>query len=151
MIDLVLSVDVQADAGTTWLALTDWERQHEWMLGTYVEVAEGDGRSVGSKLTAFTGVRGVGFTDPMEITSWEPPVRCTVRHVGSVVKGTGAFHVHAKGPHRSTFVWAESLVPPLGPAGQLGWPVVKPAFVLGLRYSLKRFARFAEGYTVGQA
>ncbi|TVT37551.1 SRPBCC family protein [Amycolatopsis rhizosphaerae] len=150
MSDLVVSVEVAAPAGTTWLALTDWPRQHEWMLGTDVRVVSGDGRSVGSRIAAFTGVRGIGFTDTMEITTWEPPVRCAVRHLGRVVRGSGAFHVHAKGPQESVFVWSESLVLPLGPLGKLGWPAVKPAFRLGLHESLRRFAAFAENYSMGE-
>ncbi|GAA4549163.1 SRPBCC family protein [Amycolatopsis samaneae] len=149
MTDLVLSVEVGASAGTTWLALTDWARQGEWMLGTRVEVVEGNGRSVGSKLAAFTGIAGIGFTDTMEIIGWEPPVRCSVRHLGSLVQGTGAFQVVAKGANRSTFVWAEHLRLPFGPLGRLGWPAVRPAFALGVRQSLRRFARFAEDYSVG--
>ncbi|HVW44466.1 MAG TPA: SRPBCC family protein [Amycolatopsis sp.] len=149
MTDLVFSVDVHAPVGTTWLALTDWPRQQEWMLGTQVRVLSGDGRSVGSRLAAFTGLRGVGFTDTMEITAWEPPVRCTVRHLGKLVRGSGAFHVHAKGPQESTFVWSESLDIPFGAFGRLGWPVVRPAFSIGLRQSLRRFAQFAENYTIG--
>ncbi|WP_086848041.1 SRPBCC family protein [Amycolatopsis kentuckyensis] len=149
MTDLILSVEVRAPAGTTWLALTDWARQGEWMLGTEVEVVEGNGRSVGSRLSAFTGVAGVGFTDTMEITSWEPPVRCGVRHLGSFVAGTGVFQVVPKGATRSTFVWAEHLRLPFGLLGRLGWPVVRPVFQLGVRQSLRRFARFAENYSVG--
>ncbi|GAB2974231.1 SRPBCC family protein [Amycolatopsis acidiphila] len=149
MTDLVFSVDVAAPAGTTWLALTDWPRQHEWLLGTHVQVVEGDGRSVGSRIAAFTGVGGAGFTDQMEITAWEPPVRCTMRHLGKFVRGTGAFHVQAKGPQSSTFVWSESLDLPFGLLGRLGWPVARPAFSLGIRRSLKRFAEFAEDYTMG--
>jgi hypothetical protein len=149
--DVILSVDVAAPAGTTWLALTDWTRQGEWMLGTDVRVVEGNGRSVGSRLEAFTGVGDVGFTDTMEITAWEPPVRCTVKHLGRLVRGTGVFHVHDKGPQRSTLVWAEHLILPFGLVGKLGWPLVKPAFTLGLRQSLQRFARFAESYSVGGA
>jgi uncharacterized protein YndB with AHSA1/START domain len=147
--DLVLSVDVAAPAGTTWLALTDWTRQGEWMLGTSVRVVEGNGRSVGSKIAAFTGVAGIGFTDTMEITAWEPPLRCTVRHLGSVVQGTGVFQVVAKGSVRCTFVWAEHLKLPFGVAGQLAWPVLRPAFALGVRQSLRQFARFAENYSMG--
>jgi hypothetical protein len=149
--DVVLSVDVGAPAGTTWLALTDWTRQGEWMLGTDVRVVDGNGRSVGSTLAAFTGLAGIGFTDTMEITTWEPPVRCGVKHVGKIVKGTGVFQVLDKGPQRSTFVWAEHLVLPFGFVGRLGWPVAKPAFTAGLRYSLQKFARFAESYSVGES
>jgi uncharacterized protein YndB with AHSA1/START domain len=147
--DLILSVDVAASAGTTWLALTDWARQKEWLLATEVKVVEGNGRSVGSRLVAFTGVAGIGFTDTMEITSWEPPVRCAVRHLGRVVQGTGVFQVVAKGANRSTFVWAEHLRLPFGPLGRVGWPIVRPPVALGVRQSLRRFARFAENYSVG--
>lgn len=150
MSDLAVSVEVAAPAGTTWLALTDWNRQSEWILGTSVRVVSGNGRSVGSRIEAFTGVGGLGVTDLMEITSWEPPVRCTVRHLGKIVRGTGAFHVQARGPQRSVFVWSEEFTPPFGPVGKLGWLLVKPAFVVGLRRSLSEFARFAESYVVGQ-
>ncbi|MBB4686101.1 SRPBCC family protein [Amycolatopsis jiangsuensis] len=149
MSDLVLSVDVAAPAGTTWLALTDWNRQGEWMLGTSVRVTEGNGRSVGSRLSAFTGIAGVGFTDTMEITSWEPPLRCTVRHLGRIVRGTGTFQVVAKGAGDCTLVWAEHLSLPFGVVGRAGWPVVRPAFALGVRQSLRQFARFAENYSMG--
>ncbi len=148
MTDLVLSVDVRAPAGTTWLALTDWARQGEWMLATDVKVVEGNGRSVGTRLAAFTGVAGIGFTDTMEITSWEPPVRCGVRHLGSFVQGTGVFQVVPKGANSSTFIWAEHLRLPFGPLGRLGWPVVRQPFALGVKQSLRRFARFAEDYSV---
>lgn len=149
MSDLAVSVEVGAPAGTTWLALTDWERQREWITATTVRVVSGNGRSVGSRLEAFTGIGGIGVTDLMEITSWEPPVRCTVRHLGGVVRGTGTFHVQAKGPTRCVFVWAEELIPPFGPVGKLGWLLVKPAFASALRHSMRTFARFAENYEVG--
>lgn len=150
MTDLVESVEVAAPAGTTWLALTDWERQGEWMLGTHVRVTEGNGRSVGTRLEAVTGpVSGVGVSDPMEITAWEPPVRCTVRHLGTFVRGTGSFHVHPRGAHRAVLVWSERLDLPFGPVGRLGWPVAKLPLALGLKVSLRRFATFAETYEVG--
>lgn len=148
MSDLVESVEVAAPAGTTWLALTDWSRQGEWILGTEVRVVSGNGRSVGSRIEAFTGVAGIGVTDTMEITSWEPPVRCTVRHRGMIVRGTGSFHVQARGPHRSVFIWSERLILPFGLVGRMGWQVVKPLFSLGLRRSLQRFAYFAESYSI---
>lgn len=150
MSDLTVSVDVAASAGTTWLALTDWARQREWMLGTEVRVVSGNGRSVGSRIEAVTGVAGIGVTDTMEITSWEPPVRCTVRHLGRTVRGTGAFHVQARDAQRSVLIWTEHLTPPWGPVGRLGWQVVKPVFRLGLARSLRNFARFAERYMVGE-
>lgn len=148
---LVASVEVAAPAGTTWLALTDWPRQQDWMLGTEVHVVAGNGRSVGSRLLAVTGVGGTGVTDAMEIVSWEPPLRCVVRHLGKVVRGTGSFTVQAVDPQRSVLVWSENLELPFGVVGRLGWPVVRPAFAFGLRRSLRRFATFAGTYSVGES
>ncbi|GAA2971668.1 SRPBCC family protein [Actinokineospora diospyrosa] len=140
MIRVVERVEVAAPARVTWAAMTDWANQGAWMLGTAVRVTSGDGRGVGSTLAAFTGVVGIGFTDHMEITEWRPPVRCAVRHTGWLVRGTGVFEVVDRGAAGSTFVWREDLrVPrPL-------WAAVSPVFRAGLRLSLRRFARFAEG------
>ena len=69
------------------------------MLGTRVEVdGRGDGRHLGARLRAFTGVGPLGFTDTMEIVEWEPPRRCVVRHTGKVVRGDGVFEVVPLGP-----------------------------------------------------
>ncbi len=144
MIEVVERVEVAAPAAVTWDAITDWQRQGEWMLGTRVRVISGDGRGAGSSLSAFTGVAGLGFTDTMDITLWDPPRRCEVLHTGKVVRGTGVFEVLERGPNASTFVWSEQLDLPLGAVGRLGWLVVGPGFRLGVRRSLRGFARFAE-------
>ena len=146
MTEVELRVPVAASAATVWAALTDWGRQGEWMLGTSVKVTGGDGRGVGSTLSAFTGVGPLGFTDTMRITEWEPPSRCAVVHTGAVVRGVGEFLVVAVSESASEFVWVERLDLPFGVVGRVGWPVVRPAFVWGVRRSLAEFARFAEGY-----
>ncbi|MDQ3404657.1 MAG: SRPBCC family protein [Actinomycetota bacterium] len=146
MIEVTETVEVDAPAETTWAAMTDWTRQGDWMLGTHVRVTRGDGRSAGSALAAFTGFGKLGFTDTMEITAWEPPYRCVVRHTGGLVRGTGIFEVLARGADTSAFRWHESLHPPLGALGSLGWRVVEPAFRYGLRRSLRQFAEFAESH-----
>nr|WP_235921754.1 SRPBCC family protein [Lentzea tibetensis] len=111
--------------------MTDWKRQSEWMLGTSVSVVSGTGSSVGSELVAVT----YGVRDRMRITRWDPPHVVSVLHLGRVVRGTGDFAVRG-----SSFVWSERLSVPFF------FPVVRPVFLAGLRYSLRRFARFAEGY-----
>ncbi|WP_156753853.1 SRPBCC family protein [Actinokineospora pegani] len=147
MIEVTERVGVEAPVDVVWEALTDWARQGEWMLGTSVSVVEGDGRGVGSRLSAFTGLFGVvGFTDPMRITTWEQPHRVEVEHTGKVVRGTGLFQIQPKSAGASVFVWHERLDLPLGAVGRLGWTVVGPGFRVGVRHSLRRFARFAEGY-----
>ena len=141
---LVLTVDVDAPVDQTWEGATDWAHQGEWMLGTTVRPTRSGGRGVGGGIEAFTGVGRLGFLDVMEITLWDPPRRCHVRHVGRLVRGTGAFEVEPRGDGLSRFVWREDLELPLGRLGRLGWPLVRPAFAYGVQRSLNAFARWVE-------
>jgi hypothetical protein len=138
---LVLSVDVDAPVEQTWAVAVDWDSQGDWMLGTRVRATHQDGVGVGGRLEAFTGVGWVGFLDSMEITAWEPPHRCEVRHTGRVVRGTAAFRVEERSAGRSCLVWEESLQLPFGRLGRWTWPLVRPLFAAGIRVSLRRFAR----------
>lgn len=145
--DLELTIDVAAPPEQAWLATTDWPRQGEWMLGTSVEVTGGDGRSVGSTLSARTGYGPLGFVDTMRITEWDPRARrCVVLHTGHLVRGEGEFAVVTRAGGGSTVRWAERLDLPFGVVGQLGWPLLRPAFAGGVRWSLRRLARFCDGY-----
>ena len=147
--DITVSVDVDAPVATVWAAVTDWENQGEWMLGTDVSVVRGDGVSVGSELAATTGVGPLGVTDTMEILGWDPPHRCVVRHTGRVVRGSGTFTVVPRGAG-STFHWSEQLDLPLGVLGAVGWPLVRPLFRVGLVLSLSRMARRCEASARGE-
>lgn len=144
MAELVLTVDVDAPPAAVFAAATDWAGQGEWMLGTQVWPTHQGGVGVGARFTAFTGVGRLGFLDPMEITVWDPPRRCLVRHLGPVVRGAGAFEVEELPDGRSRFVWSEWLEPPLGLLGQLGWLLLRPAAAAGVGRSLRRFAGWVE-------
>jgi len=147
MRELVETVDVDAPPERVFAALTDWTRQGEWMLLTDVEVVGGNPRGIGGRLAARTGVpwrrgRHLGVLDTMVVTEWEPPRRVVVQHTGRIVRGPGIFEVAPRG-ERTTVTWTEQLWLPFGPLGQLGWPVVRPVVVAGVRRSLRRFAAFA--------
>ena len=143
--ELVVPVDIEAPAATVWHVVTDWESQGEWILGTRVTmISPGDPRRLGARFAAFTGVGPVGFTDPMEVTEWDPPRRCVVTHRGRVVRGSGVFEVEELGPQRSRFLWSEQLELPLGALGAAGWPLVRPAFRAGVAHSLRKLARLCE-------
>jgi len=155
-VELTVPVDVNAPAEVVWHTVTDWEGQGEWMLGTRVEVTSpGDGRRVGARLRAVTGVGPLGFTDTMEIVEWTVPAgdgprRCVVRHTGRVVRGDGVFEVVELGPERSRLLWSELLDLPFGVLGRFGWSVGRPAFRAGVEHSLRRLARLCEaGYRAG--
>ena len=144
MAEVVLSVDVDAPPEAVFAALADWAGQGEWMLGTRVWQETRGPTNVGTRLAAFTGVGPLGFLDTMEITHWDPPRRCLVRHDGRVVRGAGAFEVEPLPGDRSRFHWSEWLDLPLGRLGEVGWLVSAPVFVVGVRLSLRRFARHVE-------
>lgn len=136
-LQIAAQVAVEATPEQVWRAAIDWPRQHEWMLGTRVR----GGHGTGAEVTGWTGIGPFGFTDPMVITEWDPPRRCTVRHTGRVVRGTGIFEVAARGSG-SEFRWTEHLQLPMPPAiGRLAGRVICPLAQWALRSSLRRFAR----------
>lgn len=135
-------VAVAAPPEAVFAAVADWEGQSAWVAFTTVTADDGPHR-VGERLLAVTKVAGVGFSDPMEVTRWEPPRRVDVRHLGRVLRGTGSFQVEPA-PGGAWFVWSEDLDLPLGLAGRLGFAVVGPLFRRMLRRSLRRLARMVE-------
>ncbi|RZS87251.1 polyketide cyclase/dehydrase/lipid transport protein [Motilibacter rhizosphaerae] len=139
------SVEVPASADRVWAVLTDWERQGDWMLLTRVRATAQDGQGVGGGIEGWTGVGPVGVLDTMVIRTWEPPRRCVVAHTGKVVRGSGIFEVEPLGPARSRFTWVEELDLPLGAFGRAGWVLARPVFLLGVRWSLRRFVARVQG------
>ncbi len=146
MFEISRRITVFARPSRVWEALTAWDRQSEWVPLTRVYATDLGGRAVGGGLTAITGIGPLAFTDTMVITEWSPPTLCRVRHTGRVVRGTASFVVVADGSNRAAVTWSEEIIPPLGRAGELCWPVVRPIVSGLLWYSLRRFARWAPRY-----
>lgn len=150
MPELVARVDVEAPPEQVWAALTDWTRQGEWMVATDVRTVDGPAQGVGGRLAARTGLplpggRHVGLLDTMVITKWEPPRLVEALHTGRLLRGPGIFRIEPRGA-AATFVWTERLDLPYGLLGVVGWVLVKPFALLGIRWSLRRFARFARTF-----
>lgn len=99
------------------------------------------GAGLGERVAARTAVGPLGFTDDMEITVWDPPRLCRVKHLGKVMRGEGAFAIEYVGPGRCRFVWTEDIE--LGPL-EVAWPVIRPGFEMFLRMSLRRLVRRLE-------
>jgi uncharacterized protein YndB with AHSA1/START domain len=135
-------VAIAAPPEAVFAAVADWEGQSEWVALTRV-TADGGPHRVGERLVAATGLAGIGFRDPMEVTRFDPPSRIDVRHLGRVVRGTGTFLVEPA-PGGAWFVWVEDVDLPLGVVGRLGFAAAGPAFRLLLRRSLRRLARRVE-------
>lgn len=147
MPELVERIEVEATPEQVWAALTDWERQGEWMLATDVETVGGPAQERHGRLVARTGLpllsgRHLGLLDTMIITVWEPPHRVEVQHTGRLLRGPGIFVIEPRGPY-ATFIWTERFYLPLGYLGELGWFLTRPLVTFGVRRSLRRFAAFA--------
>ena len=149
MAEIIVTVDVAAPVETTWAAATDWPRQGEWMLGTTVRVLEGSSFGLGTRLEARTGVGPFSVVDEMRITTWQPPHRCQVTHLGQIIRGSAAFEVEPLAEGGSRFSWSEWLDLPLGLLGQYGFLIGRPMFRAGVQLSLQRFARWAVTYPSG--
>ena len=147
MPELVERIDVDASPEQVWAALTDWERQGEWMLLTDVRTIGGPAQGLHGRMAARTGLplpggRHLGVLDTMIITKWEPPRLVEVQHTGRIVRGPGTFEVVPRGEH-ATLVCSERWYLPFGLIGQVGWALSRPLVIWGLRRSLQRFAAAA--------
>jgi hypothetical protein len=135
-----VKVDVDLPVSLAFDRATDWSRQGQWIPSTTVRVVQGDGRSVGSRIEAFTGVGRLGFLDVMEVTGWDAPNRVDVMHVGRLVRGPGAFEFQPLPSGGTELTWSEGLQLPLGRVGRLIWPLLRPWAAGLLRIALRRFA-----------
>lgn len=143
MAEIVRSVEIDAPPEAVWAAVTDWDHHGRWMLFTTVRRVSGNGEGTGSRISAATGFGPATVTDPMTITVWRPPYRCENHHDGWLIRGVGAFDVEPLADGRSRFTWSEWLVLPFGTLGELGFVLVRPAFVAFLAVCLRRLARWA--------
>ncbi len=86
-----------ASVDEAWALITDWPAQTRWIAFTKVSIVrEADG--VGTRFTGRTQVGPIWFDDPMEVTTWEPPVAggrgyCKVHKFGPWLLGTAEIEV----------------------------------------------------------
>ncbi|MBJ7393758.1 MAG: SRPBCC family protein [Candidatus Nanopelagicales bacterium] len=139
-VELSLSVEVKASQQKVFDKIVDWESQGQWMLGTKVSGTKNNGQGLGGEINAWTGFWKIGFNDPMVITQWIEPKIVDVKHIGRLVKGTGSMVVEKIDENNSRFIWSESINLPFGFIGKIGWTIIKPFFVSGIKFSLNKFA-----------
>jgi len=144
--NLELTIRVNKPIQQVWKSLVDWKSQSKWMLQTKVwseidqDLTVKNGKGV--LIFAFTGIfpnlypkLRIGILDTMEITNWKPPHICEVRHIGRVRRGSGKFELK-KVRGGTNFYWQEEIIAP-----SFVLLFVKPALLIGVWLSLRRFAR----------
>jgi hypothetical protein len=105
-----------------WALLVEWERQADWMRDAdRVDVVSPRREGVGVRLAVATRIAGrPAFTEPVEVTAWDPPRRLEIRH-GRPVAGSGTWDL-APIAGGTRFVWTEDVrlaVPFVG--GVVAW------------------------------
>jgi Polyketide cyclase / dehydrase and lipid transport len=124
-----------------WALLLDWERQAQWMRDAdEVRVVSRRRAGVGTRVAARTRVLWVpAFTEILEVTSWEPPVRVVMAH-RSFVRGAGEWRLEAAGSG-CRLTWTEDLslpIPVLGEAALLAYRPVMRRLMSGALRGLRR-------------
>jgi uncharacterized protein YndB with AHSA1/START domain len=134
----VASVVVPAPPERVWPVLVRWEDQPRWMRdAAFVRVVGPAREGVGVRLAVRTRVLGVAlFTEPLEVTRWEPPRRLVVEHRGAV-RGLGTWTLRPEGSG-TRFTWAEELRLPPPVIGELVLLAYRPLLRRQMRRSLER-------------
>jgi hypothetical protein len=139
-----LAIEINSSRDAVWRAMVDWEGQSAWMLSTRVYDDRDSPEGVGHRLKAFTGPfprfnQVLGVMDHMYVSAWDPPRFCRVEHVGRIIRGYGTFTLHEVSANRVRFDWFEEIDAP----GVI-LAIVKPAILLGVWVSLRRFRTMVE-------
>ncbi|HEX5828969.1 MAG TPA: SRPBCC family protein [Candidatus Limnocylindrales bacterium] len=139
--DMLVVVDAPIER--TWAVVADIPLQPEWMHEMKrVEITTAGPVGVGTRGEATVRVFGIGVTDPVEITEFDPPHRFAIRHEG-LFTGGGVITLEAGADGSTTIVrWQETLVPPVLP--ELGALVQAPILQGIFQADLHRLKRLVE-------
>ena len=127
-----------------WNVLVDWERQADWLLDAdRVEVVSPHREGAGVRLAVKTRLFGIrAFTEPVEVTAWDPPRRLHIRH-GGPVAGTGVWELEAA-EAGTRFRWSEDIALRVPLAGELAARVYRPV----MRTLMSRAQRSLRAYVI---
>jgi uncharacterized membrane protein len=143
-VHLVTSIDIRRPAEAVWAWLVDWEQLPRWMREMRsVRVLGTQREGVGVEAVATVRVGGVSTTDPIVVTRWEPPSVLEIEHRGWV-RGVGYMELSPAEEGTHVF-WRESLVPPWGFLGRVGFRVYRPLLARTFARDLERLRALVEG------
>jgi uncharacterized membrane protein len=134
---------VEAPIDRVWAAISDIPAQPRWMHEMKaVRLTTPGPIGVGTRGDADVRIFGIGVTDPVELTEWEPPTRFAIRHEG-LFTGGGVITLRPGADGTTTIVtWDETLVAPGFP--ELGGLVQRPILGRIFQDDLHRFRELVE-------
>ena len=141
-------VVIDAPIERVWAELADIEGQPRWMHEMKaVRLLTPPPVGVGTRGEATVRILGIGVTDPVEITAFDPPRRFEIRHEG-LFSGRGVITLDPGADGSTTIVrWDEWLEAPLMP---YLWAILARPIVGGIfQADLLRFRDLVEGASVG--
>ena len=101
----------------------------------------GPDRGLGARIAVRTKVVGMPMvTDQLQVTTWDPPRRLAVRHIG-LVGGSGRWVLRPAPGGRTTLVWTEELRMPPPVLGDLALWLYGPVQRWMLRRSVRNLTR----------
>jgi len=139
-------VVIEAPIERVWAVLTDIPGQTRWMRDMKAVRILTDGPvGVGTIGEAEVRIFGIGVTDPITITEFQPPTRFALSHDGTF-KGSGVFGLESGADGTTTIVrWDETLIPPVLP--HLGSAVGSPILAAIFQADLERLRALIEAET----
>lgn len=139
--DMLVVVDAPIEE--TWAVVADIPLQPEWMHEMKeVRLTTPGPVGVGTRGEATVRIFGIGVTDPVEVTVFDPPTRFEIRHEG-LFTGGGVITLEAGADGTTTIVrWRETLIPPVLP--ELGAIVQAPILQSVFQADLHRLKRLVE-------
>lgn len=137
---VIVDVVIDRPPDVVWEDVRHIDRHVEWMADAEeIRFLSSQVEGVGTSFECDTKVGPLRLTDVMEITSWDPPTRMGVRHVG-IVTGIGEFTLTAEGEGATRFRWEEELTFPWWMGGRLGAAAANPVLRRVWQRNLARLA-----------
>lgn len=136
-------VVIDAPIDRVWTALADIEAQPRWMHEMKsVRLLTPPPVGVGTRGEATVRIFGLGTTDPVEITEFQPPHRFAIRHEGTFTGG-GLITLESGADGSATIVrWDETLIAPFLPHA---WALAAAPVMTGIfQADLLRFRDLVE-------
>lgn len=171
---IVRRIRIEAPIERVWEVLADVPGQPRWMRDLVrVDVVGDEPMGVGSRAIGEVAMFGFRQSDPIEVTTFEPPRRYAIEHLGAF-RGTGEFRLRRVEGDRATHVWWREELRPTAAAlpgahlvfsipgagrllgavagWSLGWmdPLFGPIFELVFRADLRRLKRLVESSGQGR-